>query len=119
MKVSGYTIEPGANLAGANLDRANLRGANLRGANLDGANLFRAVWDGLRIDGLPSGQVTLYPDGRLAVGCWVGTPDTLETLIAGTDWPEAEGPEQELRRPGLQAVVELCRAHLKMNNERI
>ena len=35
VKVNGYTIEPGANLAKADLTEANLEGANLKGAKAD------------------------------------------------------------------------------------
>jgi hypothetical protein len=76
----------------------------------------------LAIDGLPSGPVRLIPtlDGwSLRVGCWVGTVEALRTLIAGTDWPEAEGDEQDRRRPGLAAVADLCDAHAAANPDLI
>jgi hypothetical protein len=76
----------------------------------------------LAIDGLPSGPVRLIPtlDGwSLRVGCWVGTVEALRTLIAGTDWPEAEGEEQDRRRPGLAAVADLCDAHAAANPDLI
>ena len=104
----------GADLCGADLHGADLYGANLRGANLYGANLRGALGGLLAIDGLPSGsaRLTPTPDGwSLRVGCWVGTPATLRTLIAGTDWPEAQGAEQARRRPGLAALADLCDAH--------
>ena len=104
-----------ANLGGANLGGANLRGANLRGANLGGANLGGAI-DApavLQVAGLSSGDAILMPrpDGwELRVGCWTGTPDLLEDLIAGDDgWPEARGDECARRRPGLQSLIGLCR----------
>ena len=117
--LSGANLS-GANLSGANLSWANLRGANLSGANLSGANLrganlYEALGGILRIDGLPSGQVTIIPtvDGwRIKVGCWGwGTLDALRDLIAGTDWPDAEGAEQDDRRPGLAAVLASAAFH--------
>ncbi len=100
----------GADLGGANLGVANLRGANLGGADLGGANSAPAV---LQVAGLPSGDAILTPrpDGwELRVGCWTGTPNLLEALIAGDDgWPEAEGDECARRRPGLQSLIGLCR----------
>ena len=115
----------GANLRGADLRGANLGGANLRGANLWGADLWRAnLWGAnlrgaigapavLQVAGLPSGDAILMPrpDGwELRVGCWTGTPDLLEDLIAGDEgWPEADGDECARRRPGLQSLIGLCR----------
>ena len=112
----------GADLRGADLRGADLRGANLRGADLRGANLQGAAGGLLAIDGLPSGSVRLAPtpDGwALRVDCWGdGTatygPDALRDLIAGTDWPEARGKEQDRRRPGLAALADLCDAHIAM-----
>ena len=105
-----------ANLRGAALWRANLGGAYLRGADLRGADL-RGVIDApavLQVAGLPSGDAILMPrpDGwELRVGCWTGTPDILDDLIAGDEgWPEAEGDECARRRPGLQSLIGLCRA---------
>ena len=69
----------------------------------------------LYVTGLPSGIVTMFPttDGwTLTIGCWSGTVDELEAMIAGDDWPESRGEEQTLRRPGLEALVALCRAHI-------
>lgn len=69
----------------------------------------------LHVTGLPSGVVTMFPttDGwTLTIGCWSGTVDELETMIQGDDWPESRGEEQALRRPGLEALVALCRAHV-------
>jgi uncharacterized protein YjbI with pentapeptide repeats len=122
----------GANLSEANLSEANLRGANLSEANLIWANLIWANLNGARgevlaIDGLPSGPVRLIPtlDGwSLRIGCWGdGTatygPAALRDLIAGTDWPEAEGDEQDRRRPGLAAVADLCDAHAAANPDLI
>ena len=117
----------GADLCGANLTGADLRGADLRRANLHWANLSEASGGVLAIDGLPSGPVRLIPtlDGwALRVGCWgdgtatYGT-SALRDLIAGTDWPEAEGEEQDRRRPGLAAVADLCDAHAAANPDLI
>ena len=116
-----------ADLRWANLYGANLRGADLRWANLNGANLYGARGEVLAIDGLPSGPVRLIPtlDGwSLRIGCWGdGTatygPAALRDLIAGTDWPEAEGEEQDRRRPGLAAVADLCDAHAAANPDLI
>lgn len=125
-----------ADLTGADLQDANLRGANLRYANLryadlwgvdlrcadlryaslQGTNLQDAdLWYALRIDGLPSGQVTLIPTPNgwdLTVGCWHGTPDDLRALIASDEgWPEARGEEVTRRRPLLAAALALIDAH--------
>ena len=111
-----------ANLRWADLRWANLRWANLRWANLRWADLTGASGGVLAIDGLPSGSARLAPtpDGwSLRVGCWVGTVEALRTLIAGTDWPEAEGDEQDRRRPGLAAVADLCDAHAAANPDLI
>ena len=108
----------GANLTYADLTGANLTGANLSGADLRGANLGEAHWNGLQITGLPSGQLILSPtpDGwELHVGCWTGTIDDLRTLVAQDEgWPEAEGEEIALRRPGLQAALALIDAHVAL-----
>ena len=109
-----------ANLRGADLRGADLRGADLRGANLWGANLWGAEWHGLRIDGLPSGQVTLMPtpDGwDLTIGCWQHhTLADLTALIAGEiKPPEARGEEIARRRPSWTAVLALCEAHAGMH----
>ena len=106
----------GANLVGANLTDADLRYANLVGTDLRGANLTGAdPWGALRIDGLPSGQVTLVPTPNgwdLTVGCWRGTPDDLRALIASDeDWSEARGEEVTRRRPLLAAALALIDAH--------
>ena len=104
-----------ADLSGANLSHADLYGANLSGANLSGANLSGAFGGILRIDGLASGQVTIIPtvDGwRIKVGCWGWDAlDALRDLIVGTDWPDAEGAEQDRRRPGLAAALAIADAH--------
>ena len=106
----------GANLYEANLYEANLREANLRGANLRGANLRGAsVSHPLLSCDTPSGWLTLVPlhdHWHLRIGCWTGTTDDLRTLIAGDDWPEAEGAEQDKRRPVLAAIADLVDAHI-------
>ena len=109
-----------ADLREADLWGANLRGADLREADLRGADLWGAEWHGLRIDGLPSGQVTLMPtpDGwDLTIGCWQHkTLADLAALIAGEITPpEARGPEIERRRPSWVAVLALCEAHAGMH----
>ena len=109
-----------ANLRGANLRRADFRWANLYGADLSeadlgGADLRWARWGGLRIDGLPSGQVTFKPTPtgwHLRVGREGGSVESLRALVAGEDWPEADTPEERARRrPGLLALADLCDAH--------
>lgn len=107
-----------ADLRGASLHGASLREADLREADLREANLHGADWGGLALEGMPSGSMRLTPtvDGwRLSVGCWAGSVDGLEALIAGTDWPEADEEQQVVRRPGLAALVTLCRAHIDAN----
>ena len=109
-----------ADLRGANLQGANLQGANLRGANLQVANLRGAMGDALglllSVQGLPSGRAALFPTPagwQLQVGCWEGTVDDLSALIASDEgWPEAEGDECAERRPGLEALIAMCRAHI-------
>ena len=106
-----------ANLRWANLRWANLRDADLRDADLRDADLRGADWAGLRIDGLPSGQVTLMPtpDGwSLSIGCWRhGTVAVLRDIIDGKVLPpEARGDEIERRRPGWIALAALCDAHI-------
>ena len=125
-----------ADLRGANLSWANLRGANLYGADLRGANLYGANLSWARLYGAnlreadlrgasvshpllscdtPSGRLTLVPlhdHWHLRIGCWTGTTDDLRTLIAGDDWPQAEGAEQDKRRPVLAAIADLVDAHI-------
>ena len=105
-----------ADLRGADWRGANLRGANLRGANLRDADLRGADWAGLRIDGMPSGHVTLTPTPQgwaLSYGCWLGDVAGLRDIIDGkVSPPEARGEEIERRRPGWIAVAALCDAHI-------
>ena len=110
----------GADLQGADLHCADLHGANLQGANLRGADLHGAMGDALglllSVQGLPSGRAALFPTPagwQLQVGCWEGTVDDLSALIASDEgWPEAEGDECAERRPGLEALIAMCRAHI-------
>ncbi len=119
----------GADLQGADLRDADLWGADLRGANLWDANLWDANLQGadlqgamgdarglLSVQGLPSGRAVLFPTPagwQLQVGCWEGTVDDLSALIASDEgWPEAEGDECAERRPGLEALIVMCRAHI-------
>ena len=103
-------------LRGVNLYGADMRDANLRRADLRRADLRGAKWHGLRIDGLPSRQLTLTPtpDGwDLRFGCWHGTPEKLRELIArNEDWPKVKGAEIARRRPYLQAALKLCEVHV-------
>ena len=124
----------GANLRGVNLSRANLLGAdlsdadlrladlrwaNLRDANLAGADLHWADLSGADLRGAlgvislgetPSGPAHMVPlptgTWQVTVGCWSGTTTALRELIAGDDWPEAEGDEQDRRRPILTALAD-------------
>ena len=107
----------GAYLRGAYLGGAYLGGAYLGGADLRGADLRGAIglkhW--LTVTGLPSGDAWYGPheDGwRVTVGCYGNrTLDELKALVAqDKDWPEAEGAEIERRRPGLLALISLCKA---------
>ncbi|MFL0459096.1 pentapeptide repeat-containing protein [Kytococcus sedentarius] len=109
----------GADLHGADLSRAALGGADLRGAemtyanlsktNLRGAHLSRA-WGVALLGEVPSGPAWMVPlpngTWRLTVGCWDGTTYELRTLIEGDDWPEAEGDEQDRRRPILTSLAD-------------
>jgi uncharacterized protein YjbI with pentapeptide repeats len=49
MRINGYQIGPGENLAGANLAGSNLRSVDLSGANLVQANLSRANLSGANL----------------------------------------------------------------------
>ena len=120
---------PGADLRGANLQDADLwgadlRGADLRGANLWGANLWGAdLWGGFRVEGLPSGQVTMVPtiDGwHMRVGCWKGTRDELRALVSKDDgWPEARDEEILKRRPGLLTMLDLADTHAEYHADKL
>ncbi len=123
-----------ADLSGANLRAADLYGADLYAADLRHTDLYSADLRSARVTEpcilsmpTPSGWVTLVPSAlvdqrdlhrsrglqwELRVGCWTGTPDTLRTLIAGDDWPEAKGSERDRRRPILAALADLCDAHV-------
>ena len=99
-------------------DRPAAPDADLRWADLRGA-----AWDGLAVDNLPSGNLTLVPSHlgwHIQIGCWSGTPDELRDLIAkDKDWPEAEGCEIERRRPFLEAALALCQVHMDDRSEAI
>ena len=105
-----------ANLSGADLRWANLSGANLSWADLSGATKNAQV---LHLQGLPSGEVTFHPTPAgwyLYVGCWSGALADFEELISqDEDWPEAEGAEVARRRPSLEAVAALCKAHMDLH----
>ena len=98
-----------------NGNAVDLRYADLRYADLRGANLRGAVWYGLYLNGMRSGDAIHVPTSggwRTCVGCWTGTLDELEAMIAtNTGWPEAVGEECDKRRPELQAFITLARAH--------
>ena len=115
-----------ADLSGADLRWASLSGANLRKVDLSGADLRWADLSGatknaqaLHLQGLPSGEVTFYPTYAgwyLYVGCWIGALADFEELISqDEDWPEAEGAEVARRRPSLEAVAALCKAHMDLH----
>ena len=110
----------GADLCGANLYNTDLRNANLCWANLCGARMHRANLEKACIPGMlyvtglhpyPA-FLTPTPHGwTLTIGCWTGTIPELRTLIAGDDWPEAEGDEITRRRPLLEALADMCEKH--------
>ena len=111
----------GADLSGADLRWADLSGADLSGADLRGADLRGATKNAqvLHLQGLPSGEVTFHPTPAgwyLYVGCWSGALADFEELISqDEDWPEAEGAEVARRRPSLEAVAALCKAHMDLH----
>lgn len=130
----------GANLRGADLSDANLHCANLTGAILADADLrlaflYGAILTavvlrgadmrdvkvrGLFLDGLPSGDLAFLPTPCgwcLTIGCWKGTTDELREMIAGNDWPEAEGEQITERRPMLEAAAAMCDAYAAANHE--
>ena len=113
----------GANLIGANLRDANLQEVNLTDTNLRGANLSYATWNGFRIDGLPSQQVTLTPTPEgwnLRVNHWQGTPDQLRDLITKDEgFPESMGVNITHHRPYLKTALMLCEMHMKDNSDYI
>ena len=73
----------------------------------------------VHLQGLPSGEVTFHPTPAgwyLYVGCWSGALADFEELISqDEDWPEAEGAEVARRRPSLEAVAALCKAHMDLH----
>ena len=103
----------------SNCQDANFYLSNCAGVKFQYTDCRRTFFRGLlRLQGLPSGPVVFKPTPagwELEVGCWDGTPDTLERLIATDEgWPEAVGDECAERRPGLEAVVALCRAQTQI-----
>ena len=120
--LSGANLS-GANLSGANLREANLSGANLSWANLSWANLSEAGWDGLVLDGLPSGRALLIPTPEgwvLRVGCEPGTVQHLRDIIGGDDWPSGCGEVvRERRRPVLALVADLAEAWIAAHPETV
>lgn len=116
----GCAILSGANLRYANLTGANLYGvgliyADLRYAEIRFSDLRSAEWYGLCLDGLHRYRILLIPtpDGwRVTIGCWTGSPDNLRTIIAGDDWPEAQGDEITHRRPLLEAALHVVDAYI-------
>ena len=111
----------GVDLSWVDLHKADLSGANLRKADLHKADLSGATKNAqvLHLQGLPSGEVTFYPTPAgwyLYVGCWSGALADFEELISqDEDWPEAEGAEVARRRPSLEAVAALCKAHMDLH----
>ena len=111
----------GVDLHKADLSGADLRWANLSGADLSGADLRWATKNAqvIHLQGLPSGEVTFHPTPAgwyLYVGCWSGALADFEELISqDEDWPEAEGAEVARRRPSLEAVAALCKAHMDLH----
>ena len=112
-----------ANLSYANLIYANLRDADLHAANLHAADLRGAIWYGLYLNGMRSGDAIHVPTSggwQTSVGCWTGTLDELEALISGNvGWPEAKGEECDRRRPELIAFIALARAHEAYHSEAV
>lgn len=117
-----------------NLGSVRLHMATMIGAELTGSDLYMARTSGTMFTsdhgvgiyaqaGLPSGPVYMFPTSEgweLHVGCWYGSVEELEDLIAGDDgWPEAEGEECYRRRPGLQALVASLRAHQELHLEEL
>lgn len=81
--------------------RAAVIEAREKGANLRDADLWDAKGAPIVVHGLPSGTALLHltdAGWQIRVGCWTGSPDELETLIEGDEWPEAKGAEQARRR---------------------
>ena len=104
----------GVDLRGVDLSGLDLSGSDMRGANLDDTNLFDAnlLWARgvVPLGHTPSGPAYMVPlpngTWQLTVGCWDGTIADLRNLIAGDDWPEAEGVEQSRRRPILTRLAD-------------
>lgn len=116
----------GANLSGASLTGADLHSARLHGANLTGANLTGADlrWANLSTQNrflsqaTPSGCAVMHPTPtgwEVRVGCWTGTLDELDELIASDEWIESTPEEIQERRPYMQAWIALARAHQSLH----
>lgn len=113
-----YTKPTGPDMRHTKLTGANFRGANLADATLPYADLRATNLPGLFLDGLPSGALVFIPTPEgwhLTIGCWSGTTTELREMIAGDDWPEAEGEEIAVRRPALMAAADMCDAHAAAN----
>ena len=118
----------GANLENANIQRASLGGARLQRANLAGAclqetNLSHVKWDGLRVDGLPIGQLTFVPTPngwQLTIDEWRGTLNDLRTVGAESCHSTGEKDNTSVcSKSTLEAVIALCEAHIANNPEAI
>lgn len=119
----------GSRLCGARLLGAQLKGADFHMADLTGAVLDEK--DGITFDAGPSGRghmLRLDADGyfdpngewRITIGCWQdkSLEDLRDLIEDKVNWPEAEGPERERRRPYLRAILALCEAHINYQEGR-
>lgn len=121
-QVTGSTLYDNAAVIDGQVLASYLHG---RARVCEGASLIEVQMGGGRVDqgehrgytsvlvvgGLPSGEATLTRmDGAawLRIGCWTGSTDDLRDMIAGDEWPEAEGAQQEERRPGLYALADFA-----------
>ena len=110
-----------ANLLGADLNGAKLLGVNLRGVNLRGADLHGVDLCIFQLRGLPSGEVICWPTPsgwQLRIDRWTGDVEALDALINGDgDWPETQEEEKDKRRPGMQALIAMLRAHQEYHGD--